>query len=235
MQEINVNNTEISERILHIIDYLGLNVNSFAKKLGYERSQAIYDIIKGKAKPSFDFFNRFLNTEYSDRILLDWIITGNGEMLKASVTKFDHKSDDGKTTDRVPLYNIEAVAGIVAIFEDLHKQEPVDYIEIPHLPACDGAVYITGDSMYPLLKSGDIVAYKVLNDKANLFWGEMYLLSILLDGDQFITVKYVQKSTQEGMVKLVSQNSHHQEKEIPFDAIKFAALVKASIRINSMG
>ncbi|HUW07723.1 MAG TPA: S24 family peptidase [Williamwhitmania sp.] len=180
-----------------------------------------------------DNIERFIST-YID-VNPEWLITGNGNMLKTSITKFNHKSDDGKTTDRVPLYNIEAVAGIVAIFEDLHKQEPIDYIEIPNLPACDGAVYVTGDSMYPLLKSGDIVAYKVLNDKANLFWGEMYLLSILLEGDQFITVKYVQKSTQEGWIKLVSQNSHHQEKEIPFDAIKFAALVKASIRINSMG
>lgn len=235
MQEINANNTEISERILQIIDYLGLNVNSFAKKLGYERSQVIYDIIKGKAKPSYDFFNRFLNTEYSDIVLLEWLITGKGDMLKAVITKFNHKSDDGKTSERVPLFNIEAVAGIVAIFEDMHKQEPIDYIEIPNLPQCDGAVYVTGDSMYPLLKSGDIIAYKVLNQIANIFWGEMYLLSILMDGDSFITVKYVQRTNKDGWVKLVSQNQHHQEKEIPFDSIKFAALVKASIRINSMG
>lgn len=235
MQEINANNTEISERISQIIDYLGLNVNSFAKKLGYERSQVIYDIIKGKAKPSYDFFNRFLNTEYSDIVLLEWLITGKGDMLKAVITKFNHKSDDGKTSERVPLFNIEAVAGIVAIFEDMHKQEPIDYIEIPNLPQCDGAVYVTGDSMYPLLKSGDIIAYKVLNQIANIFWGEMYLLSILMDGDSFITVKYVQRTNKDGWVKLVSQNQHHQEKEIPFDSIKFAALVKASIRINSMG
>ena len=90
--------------------------------------------------------------------------------------------------------------------------------------------------MYPLLKSGDIIAYKEVSDLSYLLWGEMYLLSIVLDsGDSYVTVKYVQKGEQKGHVKLVSQNQHHQDREIPHDAIKFAALVKASIRINSMG
>lgn len=173
----------------------------------------------------------------------NWLITGRGEMLKAlpisapkvTVREFKHKTDDMRKSDRVPLYNIDAVAGIVAIFDDLHKQKPTDYLSIPNLPKCDGAVHVTGDSMYPLLKSGDIIAYKVLHNKENIFWGEMYLLSVELDGDSYITVKYVQKSDREGYVKLVSQNQYHQEKEIPFDSVKFAALVKASIRINSMG
>lgn len=177
-----------------------------------------------------------------DDINTEWLF-GKGDMLKSSeekksnvaIREFKHKTDDMRRSDRVPLYNIEAVAGIVAIFDDLHKQKPTDYLSIPNLPKCDGAVHVTGDSMYPLLKSGDIIAYKVLNNKENIFWGEMYLLSIDFDGDTYITVKYVQKSEKEGYVKLVSQNQYHQEKEVPFDSIKFAALVKASIRINSMG
>ena len=43
----------------------------------------------------------------------------------------------------------------------------LDYISIPRLPKCDGAVYVTGDSMYPLLKSGDIVLYKEVSDIKN--------------------------------------------------------------------
>jgi phage repressor protein C with HTH and peptisase S24 domain len=173
----------------------------------------------------------------------NWLITGKGNMIKSLqqddskvlVREFKHKTDDMRRSDRVPLYNIDAVAGIVAIFDDLHKQKPTDYLSIPNLPKCDGAVHVTGDSMYPLLKSGDIIAYKVLKDKSNIFWGEMYLLSIDFDGDTYITVKYVQKSEKEGCVKLVSQNQYHQDKDVPFDSVKFAALVKASIRINSMG
>ena len=89
--------------------------------------------------------------------------------------------------------------------------------------------------MYPLLKSGDIVLYKE-TEFENIFFGEMYLLSVKLnDWEEYITVKYVQKSDQGGeYVKLVSQNSHHQPKDIHISKISALALIKASIRINTM-
>lgn len=63
----------------------------------------------------------------------------------------------------------------------------------------------------------------------------MYLLSIDLDGEEYIVVKYIQKSDRgEGYVKLVSQNPHHADKEIEISRIRAIALVKASIRMNSI-
>ena len=88
--------------------------------------------------------------------------------------------------------------------------------------------------MYPLLKSGDIVLYKQLKDIGDIFWGDMYLLSIDIAGEEYITVKYIQKSGREGYVNLVSQNPHHGDKEVAVDRIRALALVKASIRMNSI-
>ena len=120
------------------------------------------------------------------------------------------------------------------VFADHAQTRPVNFIHIPNLPKCDGAIYIVGDSMYPLLKSGDIVLYKQLKDIGDIFWGDMYLLSIDIDGEEYITVKYIQKSEREGYVKLVSQNPHHADKEVAVDRIRALALVKASIRMNSI-
>ena len=78
-------NTEISERILQMIDNLGTTKNKFAVKLGYPRSQTLYDIINGKSAPSFDFFYKFLISEYSEIINIVWLITGQGEMLKSNI------------------------------------------------------------------------------------------------------------------------------------------------------
>ena len=55
--------------------------------------------------------------------------------------------------------------------------------------------------MYPLLKSGDIVLYKQLNDINDIFWGDMYLLSIDIDGEEYVTVKYIQKSERPDCVR----------------------------------
>lgn len=75
-------NTNISERISQMIDYLNISTNDFAKKLGYTRSQAIYDIINGKSKPSYDFFFKLKDSEFSEMFNLDWVIAGEGTMEK---------------------------------------------------------------------------------------------------------------------------------------------------------
>jgi len=90
-------NTEISERIKKLIEFWGINRNSFAKSLGYERSQAVYDIMNGKAKPSFDFFDRLLNSEYSDKVNIDWLISGKGEMIKKKSVKIEESSNFANT------------------------------------------------------------------------------------------------------------------------------------------
>jgi len=72
------NISTISERVSQLIDSFNININQFAKNLGYERSQAIYDIANGKSKPSFDFFERLILSEYSEKVNLRWLITGSG-------------------------------------------------------------------------------------------------------------------------------------------------------------
>lgn len=113
---------------------------------------------------------------------------------------------------------------------------PVSHLQIPDLPPCDGALYVRGDSMYPLLKSGDIVLYKEIPYTAgSILWGEMYLLSFTLEGEEYITIKYIQRADDDRLVRLVSHNPHHSPKEIPVDSIRALALVKASVRFNTMG
>ena len=150
--------------------------------------------------------------------------------------QFPLRTDRTLDLQSVPLYELDAAAGLVALFADTTRPTPISHLQIPNLPPCDGAIYVRGDSMYPLLKSGDIVLYKEINNTNGcLLWGEMYLLSFTLDGEDYITIKYVQKSEVEGFVRLVSHNPHHAPQEIPRDSIRAVALVKASVRFNTMG
>lgn len=233
-------NTNISSRLQNMLDYLDLNAPEFAKKLDYSRPQTIYDILSGKVKPSFDFFHRFENSEFSEKFNYRWIIGGKGEMLKQSA-QIIPLSNKRKTSDgiipnqEVPYYDFTGVAGLQELFESGKPHQVLQTIKIPNLPKCDGAINITGDSMYPLLKSGDIILYKQTTVDS-IFFGEMYLLSIRTDGfEEYVTVKYVQKSEKGSeYIKLVSQNQHHQPKDFKISDIAAIAIVKASVRFNTM-
>ena len=150
--------------------------------------------------------------------------------------RFPLRTDHPVELQRIPLYDFDATAGIVELFSENNVQYPISYLSIPDLPHVDGAIFVRGDSMYPLLKSGDIVVYKAVNSLYNIMWGEMYIVDCDLDGDDYTAVKFLNKvDGDDSQALLVSHNSHHAPKAIPLSAIRALAIVKASIRYNVMG
>jgi phage repressor protein C with HTH and peptisase S24 domain len=135
----------------------------------------------------------------------------------------------------IPLYELEASAGLNTLFAHQNTQIPLDYISVPNAPKCDGALYIRGDSMYPVLKAGDIVCFKIIKEFQDVRPGEMYVLDIEDNSDRYLTVKYIQRSDiSDEYFKLVSQNTNHQSKEEHKSHIKALAIVKVSIRYNTI-
>lgn len=228
----------ISKRVGEYIKAKGISFYAFENRISSSRGSISKAVKDGKSIGSNVIEN--IMAIYTD-INPAWLISGQGEMLldnvedNNSVKTFRLKTDTTVASQQIPLYDIEAVAGLVPLFGDNQSFKPIDHISIPNLPKCDGAVYVTGDSMYPILKSGDIVLYKKVNDIANnIFWGEMYLLSISTGDEEYITVKFVHKADSPEKVKLVSQNKSHQDKDIDLGKITAMALVKASVRMNAM-
>ncbi|WP_290973435.1 S24 family peptidase [Flavobacterium sp.] len=223
-----------TERVREYLDYKGISKYKFCNDLGFSNK-----FLDNSSNMGTDKACKILH--YYPDLNSEWLLTGNGSMIKEENTSLMIMNNDRKTVDslhasqEIPLYDLEAVAGLRELFSSGEPQRILDTIKIPNLPKCDGAISVTGDSMYPLLKSGDIILYKE-TEFENIFFGEMYLLSVKLnDWEEYITVKYVQKSEQgQEYVKLVSQNSHHQPKDIHISKISALALIKASIRINTM-
>lgn len=181
--------------------------------------------------------------ENCPEISAEWLLTGAGSMLKKDAgdvvsdvkTIYNPKVPEKQLDDQVVyLYDIEATAGLRAMLDN-KTQNIIDTIRIPNLPKCDGAVHVVGDSMYPILKSGDIVLYREVHDLSYIFWGEMYLLSVAVDDEEYITVKYIQKSEKgDDYIRLVSHNPHHSPKDVQTSAIRAMAIIKASIRLNTI-
>ena len=232
----------INARIQAIIDQqYSTNKRAFANAVGVGATVIQNIVGTRQGKPSYDVVEKICANA---NISPEWLLTGEGEMLK--------QAEQGRVTEPTPihqprsiekkedmqvvyLYNFEASAGLKSLFDN-NRHNIIDTIQIPNLPKCDGAIHIVGDSMYPLLKSGDIILYKQMPlDINNLLYGEMYLLSYSIEGDDYIVVKYIRKSKKgEPYITLGSENPEHAPRNIDFRRINALALVKASIRINSM-
>lgn len=210
----------------------------FAKYIGVAPST----ISTWLARDTFDYDLLFAKCE---NISAEWLLTGEGDMLKSKHSEEPkvevnpiHQprgTEKKEETQLVYLYDFEASAGLRSLFDN-NRHNIIDTIKIPNLPKCDGAIHIVGDSMYPLLKSGDIILYKQVSaDIQNILYGEMYLLSYDVDGEDYIVVKYIRKSEQgEPFVSLCSENPMYSPRDIDFSRVSALALVKASVRINCM-
>jgi len=243
-----------TDRVREYLDNKGVSKYSFYKKTGL--SNKFLDNSSNMGTDKAEIILR-----YYPEINLEWLITGKGSMLKEEQAPIENKAnaydlvDTQPTTlaepavslyklktdyygierQSIPLYEIDAAAGLSVLFSSQNTQVPLDFITVPNAPKCDGAVSVRGDSMYPLLKAGDIICYKTITNIDNLTFGEMYLLDIDNGDDQQLVVKYVQKSDKgDDYIRLVSENRYHAPKDIPVSYLRALAIVKLSIRYNTI-
>ncbi len=243
--------SNIKDRVLQFAKYKGIAYEKFCEEINMT-----YGSFKGIAKkrPLNSEAIEIIITKYNE-INAEWLLTGKGGMLKSSdsqiqesqkdsmqirnepqVSVYNLKSDFlGIEKQSIPLYDVSAAAGLSTIFTNQAQQVPLDHIVLPNAPKCDGAMYIRGDSMYPLLKSGDIACYKAINSIDNVVFGEKYILDICNEYDDYLTVKYVQRSDKGNeYLKLVSENKHHSDRDILISTIRAIAIVKATIRFETL-
>lgn len=213
--------------------------NELAEFMGVSRAT----VSNWSARNSIDF--HLLFAKMGDKVDYNWLLLGKGnpsphtrmcnsELAQGEVEIIHNPKAKEALDDRsVTLYDITAAANLKTLFTNKH-QYALGKIWIPNISACDGAVYVNGDSMYPILKSGDIIGYKEISSFNNVIYGEIYLVSFMIDEDEYLAVKYANRSEKEGYIKLVSYNTHHEPMDIPLTAINAMAIVKFSIRRHMM-
>lgn len=231
----------IKKRITQVLENKGIPKESFYVKIGMTSAN-----FRGKASetPINSIAIENILSEIPD-LNIYWLLTGKGDMLKPQIGSIaEPVKSNRKTKDpiyeiqRVPLFNLEATMGLVPLVDGdgVDEEKVIDYISIPSMPSCDGAIYASGDSMYPLLKSGDMIAYKrIAVERDQIFFGEMYIVAVKLDEFSTMkTIKFVHQSELgDEYIRLVSHNQHHSPKDVKLSQIAAIGLVRASIRLHT--
>lgn len=176
----------------------------------------------------------------------EWLDGGKGEMLLPSAGASPKGSETGAAAKKtradgaglagrcggVPVYDIRE-AELRSLLENAADFKPSGYIDMPRLPECDGAVYVVGEAMEPILRSGDLVLYSRLAGTSEIFWGEMYLVSVETSAGEYVAVRYLLKSKNRGKAVLAGENPCFAGTEIELSKIRAIAFVKAIFRMNS--
>lgn len=194
-----------------LADFLGIKQNILST--WKSRNTMDYDLVISKC----------------DFIDANWLLTGEGEMLKS-----DNNTPivaEPQLPSGVPMLPFDAFAGIGTDVEGVN----LDAIEERYVvPLFDGMkmdfmIPVRGSSMYPKYNSGDVVACRMVQELLFVQWNKVYVLDTISQG---VIIKRLKKSDKEGFVICKSDNEQYEPFEIPMSDIRTIALVVGVIRLE---
>ena len=210
----------IAERLRRFIDHSEMKVSDFANAIGISQGSLSTVLTRGQ-NISSSYLELIINT--FPKLNIDWLITGNGSMIKesASSISINHKMKGS------PYYNVDFIGGFDIMLND-QTVNPDYYIDFepynkPGVVWCN----ITGHSMEPSITHGDIIAMQEVKT-----WNEFILLDEVygLVTDEFRTVKRISQSEKDGYYKLVPVNRNYNSQDIPVSIIRKVFKVLGSVK-----
>lgn len=212
--------------ISKLLKYSGLNAKAFSEKIGLERPQAIYDLIKGKTKSISPAMKNKILSVFTE-INPSWLLTGEGEMLRRTDDSRSDEPAPPAVMDAIPLIPMDAFAGYPPQqYSDLPVE---DYYHVAEFSKADFLIRVKGDSMTPKLNGGDIVACKKIYERLFFQWHRIY---VIYTNSQGVMIKRVEQSERDGCIRLVSDNPSYQPFDIPESDIADIALVMGAITLE---
>jgi transcriptional regulator with XRE-family HTH domain len=126
----------------------------------------------------------------------------------------------------IPVYDLEATAGDIEWNGDM-PERITGYITLPSFRECVAFLYVRGDSMYSLLKSGDIVGLIPVTDMGIIQYGNIYLI-VTTDNQRMI--KFIRRGEDDEHLVLRSKNEAYDDIHLNRSKIRKLFRVKGPIR-----
>lgn len=206
------------------------NKAQFAKILGVS-AQTISAWI---ARNTFDAELIYTKCRYVNS---SWLLTGEGSMLQTAESKGEptanrsvetaHHVPEG-SSEGIPLLPISAMAGAFTGDVSVMEYECERYV-IPAFKGADFMIRVTGDSMFPTYRSGDLVACQRV-PLSDLFfqWNKVYVLDTI----QGPLIKRIKRGSDQEHILIVSDNPDYEPYEFTRNQFHGVALVRGVVRIE---
>ena len=169
-----------------------------------------------------------------------WLLTGQGDMLVKNDVQQNVETKreaipamEGIPSDiaPIPLVTEHAAAGFGNDCFSIQESDVKDYYIIPkfRFNHVDFMIEVSGISMYPHFKSGDVIACTILHEAKYIQWNRCHVIATR---DQGILVKRIMPSEKEGCFKIVSENKDFPPFDLPKEDITGLALVAGCVSLE---
>ena len=128
-----------------------------------------------------------------------------------------------------PVYDIDVTAGIMPRARMFANENIIGYIKLPGIPSDCRIVKVSGDSMSPVIRNGDMIAVRELTNIKQIFWGQIYVVIL----DDYCMVKYVRRHNDPDKVILRSENPKYDDMEIERAEIRDMMFVQHILHVDT--
>lgn len=239
----------IIDRVNDFIQYKGMSIRAFESEAGIKYS-TISAAIKRGTELNTATLLKIIDTY--DEIDTDWLMKGEGEMIKDTSTqevetpsdpilptKDEKEGPEMPCTDEFEYVNNDNKGRIPIVhelsFATIDPDEPStieadEYYFIKEFRNADFMMRVAGDSMYPKYKPGDLIACRNIRYTNFYQWGKPYALLTCHQG--IIIGRVYEHHQYTTFVRVKSDNPSYPEWEIPIDEVARAAIILGSISLD---
>lgn len=198
----------INARIQAIIDQqYSANKRAFANAVGIVPTVVQNIVGTRQGKPSYDVIEKIcVNANVSP----EWLLTGEGSMLKTPSGDSPANPEPIVSYDPnigVPYYDVDFTAGFNLIFND-QTVNPTANIVVYGFERASVWCNVTGDSMYPKICHGDMIALRECRPD-DVLYGEIYAVVL----DNIRTVKILRKAKDPTMLRFIPINTEKYDEQ----------------------
>lgn len=220
----------LKERLMQFINYKGIEIAVFERSIGLSNG-AVHKMGEGTRNSTIDK----ISAAYPDLNTV-WLKTGVGEMLMSEERKDKMISIDQtaitETRKGALIYDIDATCGIDGRDIDFADEYVIGSIEAPEINPNSKIIFATGDSMTPLITSGDRIVVRKIESWDYFNYGQVYV--IITNGYRFIKRIRKHPTDPNNLILLRSENKEYDDIDLPKREIVHLFIVENILSIKNI-
>ena len=201
----------IKEKIQKYIDYKGISVYRLEAEAGLSKGYW------GKTKSISADIAMKISRVYGD-MSTEWLLRDKGEMIKNAEREQKtieiSESAISKTKRKGALiYDIDATCGLSGRDIEFTDEKVIGSIDAPEINPDSKIIFATGDSMLPLIASGDRVVIRKIESWDYFNYGQVYLIIT----NEYRLIKRVRRHPKDAdnLILLRSENPNYDDIDLP--------------------